>query len=107
MSECLYRSNTRIYYAVLKRKGKQVRRSLGTTAKFIARKKLVEFRRQMCRQNSATGLNFDKLAEQYLEFLKIRGMKPASYQLWVVAVRSLKGFFGGKERNVIAVIQFV
>ena len=101
VGECLYRSDTGIYYAVLKRKGKQVRKSLETNDKAIARKKLVEYRRQMCRQSPAAGMTFDGLAEQYLEFLKIRGMKPASYQRRVVAVRSLGSYFGGKPvRNI-------
>ena len=35
VGECLYRSETEIYYAVLKRKGKQVRLSLGTAGEKI------------------------------------------------------------------------
>ena len=49
IGECLYRSETGIYYAILKVKGKQVRKSFKTTDKSIARKKLVEYSRQMCR----------------------------------------------------------
>ena len=100
VGEHLYRSDAQIYYAVLKIKGKQVRRSLGTTDKSIARKKLVELRRQSSRLTPAA-ITFENLTQQYLDFIGARGMKPASYKRRVVAVRSLGSYFGGKPvRNI-------
>jgi len=46
VGECLYRADTGIYYAVLKVKGKQHRTSLHTNDRSIARRKLVDLRRQ-------------------------------------------------------------
>ena len=48
--ENLYRSDSSgIYYALFKRDGKQIRRSLKTTDKELARRKLAELRRQVNR----------------------------------------------------------
>jgi len=100
VGECLYRSGSGYYYAVLKVKGKQLRMSLRTDDGSIARRKLVEIRRQSRRLVPA-GMMFEKLTEQYLEFIGARAMKPASFRRRVVAVRSLSHYFGGKNVRTI------
>jgi len=58
--------------------------SLQTDDKTIARKKLTELRRQSSRLVPAAGMTFEKLTEQYLEFIGARGMKPASYPVAIL-----------------------
>lgn len=101
VGECLYRADTGIYYAVLKVKGKQLRTSLHTNDRTIARKKLGDLRRQASRLAPAASMTFDVLTKQWLPFIEARGMKPASYKRRVVAVRSLSQFFGNKNVRTI------
>jgi hypothetical protein len=43
VGECLYRSQTsKIYYAIIKRGGKQIKRSLKTTDQALAKRRLAE-----------------------------------------------------------------
>jgi integrase len=96
VSECLYRTDCSIYYAILKVSGKQIKRSLRTSDRALARKRLAELRRQSYRLNPAAEMTFESVSAQWLEFLRSRGMKPASYQRRVVAVRSLSDRIGDK-----------
>ena len=48
VGQCLYRNTTNdIYYALVKKRGKQHRKSLKTTDRQFAGRKLIEFRRQV------------------------------------------------------------
>ena len=92
VGECLYRSDAGIYYAVLKIKGKQVRRSLGTADKSIARKKLVELRRLSSRLTPAA-ITFEHLTQQYLDFYRGQVTKECSSRSFNVNLETLKQIF--------------
>ncbi len=110
--QCLYRSDhSGVYYAVFKRGGKQVKRSLKTTEKELAKRKLEVFRRKVARLNTGSGSKMlfaeyrrdDKtgeftkeltggLAQRWLD--TIGGtMKPSSRKRRITAVNSLSPFF--------------
>ena len=108
--ENLYRSDSSgIYYALFKRDGKQIRRSLKTTDKELARRKLAELRRQVNRitgddakQLPFTEYNKGKqkskliggLAKRWLD-VAAATLKPRSRQRRETAINQLAPFFRG------------
>lgn len=67
---CLYRFRQGTYYALLKRKGKQIRHSLKTDDLEIARRELRKFIESMDRLDRGLGrLTIDQFAERYLKTL--------------------------------------
>jgi integrase len=68
VGECLYRySSNGIYYAVLRHSGKLIRRSLETTDKVLARRKLADFRRDIGRMDPSAGrVALSTLSQRYL-----------------------------------------
>ena len=72
VGETSYRSEAGSYFAVVKHQGRQIRRSLKTTDRGIARRKLAEFRQQLRGSVPAAGhagatLTFDQLAKRWLD----------------------------------------
>lgn len=74
VAECLYRYQpSKVYYALVKHAGKQHRKSLKTTDRKLAERKLADFRRKvsgLARQKDAGGITFDALAKRWLESMK-------------------------------------
>lgn len=105
VGECLYRHVTSgIYYALVKRGGKQIRRSLKTKDRQLAQRRLAEFREKVGRltADAKTGrTTFADLAEQWFATASVR-LKPASAARKRLSVRNLAGFFGQTPvRNIV------
>ena len=96
VGHCLYRSQeSGVYYAILKRSGKQIKRSLKTTDSALARRRLGDL------EDRASGLNrseegkllFEELAKRWVDVIGA-GLKPSSLLRQVVVTKSLVRFFG-------------
>jgi integrase len=97
VAECLYRNPTSgTYFALVKRKGKQIRKSLRTTDRKLAERRLAEFRKQ------AAGLTaspeerrtpFSALAQRWLKIHNVH-LKPSSADRNVRCVKELDKTFG-------------
>lgn len=74
VAECLYRHATSgVYYALVKRKGRQIRRSLETNDRKLAEKALADFRQSAQRlsmQSGAGRLTFTDIANRWLATVK-------------------------------------
>lgn len=95
VGQCLYRSNeSNLYYAIFKRGGKQVKRSLKTTDKALAHRLLGDLRQKVTRLKTASGskLMFSDLAERWLGTIGGR-MKPSSRQRRETAINALTPHF--------------
>ncbi|HVU17856.1 MAG TPA: hypothetical protein VHD32_13100 [Candidatus Didemnitutus sp.] len=81
MVECLYRrKSSGTYYALVKRSGKQYRRSLRTTDRKLADRSLADFRRKIDRldhSKARSELTFAECAKQWLATVTPH-MKPSS-----------------------------
>src|ERR1039458_5479731 len=80
VGECLYRSEAGTYFAVVKHLGKQHRKSLQTTNRGIAAKKLGEFRQKLRHLAPSTGniptaISFGQVATMWLESVAIHLQK--------------------------------
>jgi len=102
VAECLYRNGNRLYYALVKVNGKQIRRSLKTTDLAIAKRRLVEFRAKAERLEGEENRNirFEELANEWLASIK-SGLKPKSYDRRRVALVGLTPFFRGMSVKAI------
>ncbi len=96
VAECLYRHNSSgVYYAWVKRGRKQIRRSLKTSDRALANRRLREFRAQVGRLNVAYNprrIGFMDLAKRWAETGKGR-LKPTSYRRRLTCLRSFEPFF--------------
>ncbi len=90
MGECLYRySPTGGYYARIKASGKEIRRSLETTDREIAKRKLADFKRDLARTDHTRGnISLSELTERWLE--TVRRQKPKTYDAKALLVRRIK-----------------
>lgn len=115
VGENLYRSETSsVYYALFKRDGKQIRRSLKTTDKDLARRRLADLRQKVERLTSdnAKRLPFTEyrvdektgestkeliggLAYRWLEFAGVK-LKPSSYDRRLRTINTLAPHFKSK-----------
>lgn len=95
VGECLYRSHTGVYYALVKVSGKQIKRSLKTSNEGLAKQRLRIFREKA---NRLTGteqkLAFEGLAKQWLESIKSH-LKEKSYERRVTCIKQVMPFFQG------------
>ena len=96
VGECLYRNGHKTYFALIKVRGKQIRRSLKTTDLAIARRKLNEFRAKAERLygNENRNIRFEEVTDQWMESIKT-GLKPKSWDRRRVAIVGLTPFFNG------------
>lgn len=104
VGECLYRyPNTGTYYALVKRHGKQFRKSLKTTDRQLADRKLADFRSKIGRLGNATrdrGITFMELAKDWFDAAKTR-VKPSSARSMDLSIRQLNKHFGTLQvRNI-------
>jgi integrase len=90
VGECLYRySSTGVYYARLKRPGKEIRRSLRTTDKALAKRKLAELRNEQAEIDPASEkMSLRELCERFLETIKHQ--KPKTVERKTLIVRRIK-----------------
>jgi integrase len=98
VGENLYRLNTSGgYYALLKRGGKQFRRSLKTTDKELAKRRLGELREKVGRLSTDKGvrnISFAELAARWLDIQKAK-LKESSATRNEGCVKALAPFFKG------------
>ena len=96
VGECLYRNGNKMYFAILKVRGKQIKRSLRTADLKSAKRRLAELRSKAERLHGKEDRNirFEELAAQWLESIK-PSLKPKSLSRRHVAIvglsQSLKG----------------
>ena len=96
VGECLYRSqNSNIYYAIFKKGGKQIKRSLRTTDGPLARRKLKDLKDQVVSlpTGSSGKASFSEIAERWLKAASLT-MKPSSATRQAGVVKSLSKTFG-------------
>jgi hypothetical protein len=97
VAECLYRhSDTGRYYALVKRQGKQFRKSLKTTDRQLAERKLSVFRIKIGRVGNldrGRGTTFMELAKDWLDLAKTR-LKPSSAKSAECCLKQLNKHFG-------------
>lgn len=98
VAECLYRNGNDIYFALIKVKGKQIKKSLKTTDRPIANRRLAELRQKAQRLTGSDGRNilFEEIAASWLESIN-SNLKPASLRRRVVSVNGLTPFFKGHQ----------
>jgi hypothetical protein len=99
VAECLYRHTASgTYYALVKRNGKQIRKSLKTSDRQLADRRLAEFRAKATRVSNPTkdrGTTFMELAKDWFDVAKTR-LKPSSALGMEVCLRQLNKHFGIK-----------
>lgn len=96
VGECLYRSqSSNIYYAIFKKGGKQIKRSLKTKDSALARRKLKELKEQAATLStgSSSKTSFSQIAERWLKTASL-SMKPSSATRQTGVVKSLSKTFG-------------
>jgi integrase len=99
----LYRATTGRYYLLVKRAGKQFRRSLKTKDANLAKRRLREFQEKAGRLAGTTEdrkITFDELAARWLESRKAE-LKASSHTRRVTAVKGLTPYFKGELVRVI------
>ena len=96
VGHCLYRSaKSNIYYAILKRAGKQIKRSLKTTDRALAGRRLSEFQDKAARLTTGESgrISFANLSQHWLE-VTAGSMKHSSHFRLSGVVKKLNAFFG-------------
>ena len=96
VGECLYRyTPTGMYYARTKRPGKELRRSLGTTDRTTAKRKLADLHKEIDRTEAATGrVTLADLCERYMATVQNQRPKTLKRKRHIHA-RLLTDFPGG------------
>ena len=95
VAECLYRNAHGTYFALLKVRGRQIKRSLKTTDAALARRRLSELRtkaRGLAGEERA--MTFEQLAERW-RAIKETELRPASYKRLQSILRGMVPFFKG------------
>ena len=99
---CLYRSvASGVFYGIFKRGQRQVKKSLKTTDKELARRRLEDVRQKVIRLNTKEGRNaaFADFADRWLGTIGGR-LKPSSKLRRETAVGQIKPYFVGTVRNI-------
>lgn len=104
VAECLYRHRSSgTYYGLVKRSGKQFRRSLRTTDRQLANRRLSEFRSKLgigLHSRETSRLSFSDLVKRWLP-IAVLGLKPKSRLRKEGVTEQLKKYFGTKPvRNI-------
>ena len=83
-----------IYYARFKHQGKQIHRSLKTNDKAIARRLLLDMRRELenVTSDEASKLRFDTMAARWLASIR-PNLKPKTFTNYAHSVEMLKPYF--------------
>ncbi len=97
VAECLYRRRTSgVYYALVKRAGKQYRRSLKTKDRKLAERELADFREKvggLSHSASAGKITFADIAARWLDTLRPT-LKPQSFRRREVSLAQIKAYMG-------------
>ncbi len=97
VAECLFRHDSSgKYYALLKRSGKQIRRSLKTTDRKLAERRLADFREKVGQLDLANGrgkMAFTDLAKRWLDVVRVH-LKPRSARTREVYLKTINATFG-------------
>ncbi|MEY4939267.1 MAG: hypothetical protein RIQ93_1002, partial [Verrucomicrobiota bacterium] len=97
VGECLYRNESSgTYYGLVKKSGKQYRRSLKTKDRKLAERRLSDFRQKvggLSRTQSASGVTFAALAGRWLESLRPT-LKVSSFSRREVSLTQINGYLG-------------
>jgi integrase len=97
VAECLYRhESSGIYYALVKRSGKQYRRSLKTKDRKLAERHLSGFREKIGHLSKSAGANkltFDDISKRWLETLRPT-LKAMSFARRDVSLRQILPYLG-------------
>ncbi|MGA2446752.1 MAG: tyrosine-type recombinase/integrase [Opitutaceae bacterium] len=97
VAECLYRhTSSLVYYALVKRAGKQYRRSLRTIDRKLAERQLAEFRQKVGRleQKKSLGkVTFEEAAKAWFQSIK-GNLKLRSAERRETSIRQLSATFG-------------
>jgi len=104
VAQCLYRSQqSGVYYAILKRGGKQIKRSLRTSDQALAKRRLAELseRASALTHGGDSAITFGDLAKHWLVAVSSQ-MKSSSYTRQEVVVRSLGRRFGVSQARRIS-----
>lgn len=114
VGENLFRSDSsKVYYAIFKRDGKQIRHSLKTRDRALARRRLKDFREKVQRVTSAgdrhelfaeydeNGALIGGVARRWVELAAVR-LKPASLDRRVRTIRMLSRYLKGKTIGKIS-----
>jgi integrase len=90
VAECLYRySSSGVYYARLKRPGKEIRRSLKTTDKELAKRRLADLRSEQGQIDPASEkISLAELCDKFLE--TIQHQEPKTIERKTLIVRRMK-----------------
>jgi len=98
VAECLYRHrSSQVYYGLVKRAGKQYRRSLRTIDRKLAERRLVEFREKVGRLDPRKGTGkatFEDVAKAWFESIK-GNLKAKSAERRETSIRQLSAAFTG------------
>lgn len=95
VAECLYRNAHGTYFALVKVRGKQIKKSLKTTDPTLAKRRLADVRNKARGlADEGRGLTFDQLTERWLAFKK-SDLRPQSWKRLNSIVRMVKPFFMG------------
>lgn len=104
VGECLYRNESSgIYYGLVKKAGKQYRRSLKTKERKLAERRLSDFRQKvggLSRTISATGVTFATLARRWVESLRPT-LKASSYDRRAQNVRQINPYLGNLSLRLL------
>ena len=94
VGECLYRNRHGVYFAWFSIRGKQLKRSLKTSDKELARRRLAELRKIAARLHGSEdrNLRFEEVARCWVESIE-GGVKPSTYKRRVVCINQLMPFF--------------
>jgi integrase len=94
VGECLYRNRHGVYFAWFSVRGKQLKRSLKTSDKELARRRLAELRKIAARLHGSEdrNLRFEEVVRSWLESIE-GGVKPSTYRRRVVCINQLMPFF--------------
>lgn len=97
VGECLYRhTSSKSYYALLKKEGKQIRRSLKTKDRKLAERRLKDFREKVGRLSTGgepSSVTFGEFSARWLEIKKPL-LKESSYMRTQGNVKTLDAYFG-------------
>ena len=111
VAECLYRAeHNGVYYALFKRSGKQIKRSLKTTDRQLAERKLGGLRQKVARLNTGAAVNVpfavitekklkEGLAKTWLD-TTTSTLKPKSRVRRETALKALAPHFTGTVRSI-------